>query len=244
MVRNTSKAKEVLPASSAGRPSNREKILDAAEIEFATNSYESCSMRMIADASGVNLGLLHYYFGSKQALFTAVFMRRAAPLAERRKVLLKEARQRVRGAPVPLEDLILCFVTPIVEMMQQGEGPRAFVRLHSRLRAESMDFARDLRRAAFNEVKIAFVEAFHESCPHLSRESVVWRLISMVGAYLFLISQDGHVEDLSDGKCDPEDLDTAIRQVVVVAAAGFRAPEIVRPGAADRDRGRIRMTAG
>jgi AcrR family transcriptional regulator len=207
------------------RSPNRDKILDAAEAEFAAHSYESCSLRMIAESSGVNLGLLHYYFGSKQALFAAVFLRRSATLVARRMALLDEARKKAGGGPVPLEELVRCFITPTIEMIKQGEGPKAFIRLHSRLRTEPLDFARDLRRAAFNEVNFAFVRAFHETCPHLSRASVVWRFTAMVGAYLFLISQSGRVEDLSEGQCDPADVDSAIAQAVPFIVAGFMAPD-------------------
>lgn len=238
-----SKRKGSLPETPSGRSPNRDKILDAAEIEFATHSYESCSLRMIAEASGVNLGLLHYYFGSKQALFSAVFLRRAAELIARRTELLAEVRKRAGNKPVPLEDLVRCFITPTIEMIRQGKGPKAFIRLHSRLRTEPLDFARDLRRKAFNNVNITFIEAFHEACPHLTRESVVWRFTAMVGAYLFLISQSGRVEDLSDGRCDPEDLDTAIEQAVAVVVAGFRAPDIAQDSAGRVRKGRTRSAA-
>ena len=70
-----------------------------------------------------------------------------------------------------------------------------------------------------------FVDHFAETCPHLSRPSVVWRFTAMVGAYLFLISQSGRVEDLSDGACDPADVDSAIAQAIPFIAAGFLAPD-------------------
>jgi len=207
------------------RSPSRDKILDAAEIEFASNSYDSCSLRMIAESSGVNLGLLHYYFGSKQALFSAVFLRRAKKLVERRMELLTEAKREAGDTPIQLETLVRCFIKPTIEMIKQGEGPRAFIRLHSRLRTEPLDFARELRRTAFNEANIAFIEAFHAACPELTRATVVWRFTAMVGAYLFLISQSGRVEDLSKGLCDPADVDTAIEEVVPFCVGGFLSPE-------------------
>ena len=96
----------------------------------------------------------------------------------------------------------------------------------ARTRNESVNRARELRRTAFNEVNFAFVDAFAEACPHLSRPSVVWRFTAMVGAYLFLISQSGRVEDLSDGACDPSDVDSAIAQAIPFIAAGFMAPDV------------------
>ena len=218
-------------AGAVVRSPNRDKILDAAEIEFAMHSYESCSLRMIAETSGVNLGLLHYYFGSKQALFAAVFLRRSSTLVARRLKLLAEAKRQAGGRPVPLEELIRCFITPVIEMIKEGEGPKAFIKLHSRLRTEPLDFASGLRRKAFNNVNFTFVDAFAEACPHLSRPSVVWRFTAMVGAYQFLVSQSGRVADLSNGACDPSDVDSAIAQAIPFIACGFMAPDVKKRSA-------------
>ncbi len=51
---------------------NREKILAAAREAFLKAGYEGARMRDIADAAGVNKGLLHYYFKTKRALFLEV----------------------------------------------------------------------------------------------------------------------------------------------------------------------------
>ncbi|MDP4662605.1 MAG: TetR/AcrR family transcriptional regulator [Salibacteraceae bacterium] len=50
-----------------------EKILEAARDEFMLNGYSGCRMRSISDKAGINKGLLHYYFKSKDALFLQVF---------------------------------------------------------------------------------------------------------------------------------------------------------------------------
>lgn len=216
---------QTLTADSSEKVSNRDKILDAAEIEFAAHGYEGCSLRTIASSSGVNLGLIHYYFGGKQDLFSEVFQRRAKLLVRRRKILLETARVKYGTSPIPIEELVRCFITPTIEMIAQGEGPKAFIRLHSRLRTEQRNFDRDLRRRAFNDSNIQYIEAFHESCPHLSPEAVVWRFTAMVGSYLFIISQSGRVQDLSGGRCDPNDIEQAMATVLPFIVAGFQTPE-------------------
>lgn len=50
-----------------------EKILEAAREEFMVNGYSGCRMRSISEKAGINKGLLHYYFKSKDALFMQVF---------------------------------------------------------------------------------------------------------------------------------------------------------------------------
>jgi len=58
----------------------RIKILDTAEELFADNGYAATSIRRIADISGVNPALVHYYFGTKKALLQSVLERTLEPL--------------------------------------------------------------------------------------------------------------------------------------------------------------------
>ena len=70
-----------------GRPSGQENpqlrgaILDAAERLFADQGYSATSMREIAEQSGVNPAMIHYYFGNKPALLRTVMERTLEPLA-------------------------------------------------------------------------------------------------------------------------------------------------------------------
>ncbi len=51
----------------------QEKILEAAHSLFEEKGFSGVTMREISDKSGMNKGLLHYYFKSKQAIFIGVF---------------------------------------------------------------------------------------------------------------------------------------------------------------------------
>ncbi|MBX7102251.1 MAG: TetR/AcrR family transcriptional regulator [Myxococcaceae bacterium] len=53
--------------------SARDRILDAALIEFSTRGYESASTNAIAAAAGVAKGLVFHHFGSKEQLFAELF---------------------------------------------------------------------------------------------------------------------------------------------------------------------------
>lgn len=57
--------------------STRERLLDAAHVVFLRHGTAGARTQDIADAAGVNKALLHYYFGTKQALADAVFAREA-----------------------------------------------------------------------------------------------------------------------------------------------------------------------
>jgi TetR/AcrR family transcriptional regulator len=49
-------------------------ILDAARKVFLDNGFDGTTMQMIANESGINKALLHYYYRSKDRLFEAVFI--------------------------------------------------------------------------------------------------------------------------------------------------------------------------
>jgi AcrR family transcriptional regulator len=49
------------------------QIMEAAEALFAERSFSGTSVRDIAEAAGVNLAMISYYFGSKEKLMEALF---------------------------------------------------------------------------------------------------------------------------------------------------------------------------
>jgi AcrR family transcriptional regulator len=55
----------------AGTPDTREVIRNAARARFLTEGYQSVTLREVATDAGVDVALISYYFGSKQALFGA-----------------------------------------------------------------------------------------------------------------------------------------------------------------------------
>lgn len=211
-------------AKSAPKPGTKDKILDVAELVFSTHGYDATSLRMISEANDINLGLIHYYFGGKEALFSEVFLRRSKSLVSRRLALLSEARKRFGKEPIPVAEIIRCFIMPMIEMFKEGEGPRAYIRLQGLLRSDPFAFGRNLRGEAFNETNKLFIRELQRSCPHLTPASVVWRFSAMVSAYYSLISQSTRVDELSDGLCDSSDLDAAVAEVLPFVVGGFDAP--------------------
>ena len=55
------------------KESSKEKALETARVLFMEKGKDGVKMQEIADKAGVNKGLLHYYFKSKNELFLEVF---------------------------------------------------------------------------------------------------------------------------------------------------------------------------
>lgn len=61
-----------IPGDNEGH-SPESKIMNAARLVFMEKGYDGARMQQIAEKAGMNKALLHYYFGSKDKLFLAVF---------------------------------------------------------------------------------------------------------------------------------------------------------------------------
>ncbi len=51
----------------------REKLVETARKLFLEKGYDGLKMQELADRAGMNKGLLHYYFKTKEAIFQAIF---------------------------------------------------------------------------------------------------------------------------------------------------------------------------
>jgi TetR/AcrR family transcriptional regulator len=57
----------------AGDGDPKARILAAAEELFAVRGYHGATTREIASTAGMNLAMIHYYFGNKEGLYRAIF---------------------------------------------------------------------------------------------------------------------------------------------------------------------------
>lgn len=71
-----------MPRQKAQDPEARRRILQAAETRFAEQEYSSTSVRAIAQAAGVTVPVIYYYFDSKEGLYRAVIEAGFAQLAD------------------------------------------------------------------------------------------------------------------------------------------------------------------
>ncbi len=92
-----------------GRPSKegsadiRQQIMEAAVDLFANQGYAATPVREIADRVGVNPAMIHYYFGSKEALLHAALEQSLQPLAEAVADMQKKQQ-------APLQDIVLSIL--------------------------------------------------------------------------------------------------------------------------------------
>lgn len=205
-----------------GATDTKERILDAAELMFATHGFSAAPLRQVAASAKVNQALLFHYFGSKEGLYHAVFLRRGKHLASER--LRRLDVLETRGAP-SVEKLIEAYLLPAFELKRQGAGGMAFLRLQSRLHAEPDDLTRDLRASAYDESMQRYLAAFGRALPKLAAKTLYWRMVFCVGAYLYTVADLHRMSALTGGQCDPTDLDESLKQLIGFIRGGLQSRE-------------------
>jgi AcrR family transcriptional regulator len=205
-----------------GETDTREIIVNAAEQEFAARGYSSTSLREIAERAQVNQALVRYYFGSKEALFHAIFLRGAQKIDAARLQLLDELEQRAN--PPTVEEIIRAFLLPAIDMRRKGTAGAIFMRLQARLQNEPGAVAQKLRQSVYEESTRRYIAALQRALPHLEPTTLYWRYVFVVGAYLYTISDTNQLEAWTRGAASSRDIDEALRQLVPFITAGMTAP--------------------
>jgi AcrR family transcriptional regulator len=98
----------------------QERILDAAEHEFAARGFAGARLREIAVAASVQPALIHHYFGDKQGLYEAVIGRAVEHMST--------ASWRVLERHTGLEGLIGGFVDVMVDFSETHQRLLAIMR--------------------------------------------------------------------------------------------------------------------
>ena len=207
-------------------PNMREAILSAAELLFSTRGFNAVSIRDIALEAGANPGSVTYHFKSKDGLLLDIYKRHCGPMNKRRIELLVAAR-RVRDVQDRLEAIVRAYVVPAFTSGSDlaGGGAR-FTRLRAVMSAEGNEVARKIIAQTFDDTSHAFIDAVHESLPHIPRTDIVWRSHFLLGALYYSLVTPDRVSRLSRGEADGSDAASAIEQLVQATVAAFQAPAL------------------
>lgn len=212
--------------SAEPRPDRRNAILLAAERLFAQRGYHAVTIRQIAEAAGVPLALVGYYFGQKHELFAALFDHWSTTIDERLAGL--RAVQLRAGDGAALRAIVEAFVWPVVRLRASAEG-ESYALLVGRQLVQDVDEADAVMRRHFDPMARAFIDALQAVHPWASRGEVAWGYQFALGALLHHLS-DARVERLSDGAnraADPAAAPRLIDFIVGGLCAALPAPPSV-----------------
>lgn len=203
--------------------SGKERLLDAAEQLFAHRGFHGVSLRDITEAAGVDVALVSYHFGSKRALFTAVFERRAEVLNRERLELLEEVRRAALPGTPEIEAIVHAFSYPLLERSARGgPGWKSYFALVAYVN-NSPEFGPIMMTRHFDPLVDKFIAVLREALPRCHPREIYWGYQFLTGALTLTFAETGRIDKLSDGLCRSSDLDSVQQRLVPYVAAGFRA---------------------
>lgn len=210
-----------MPRGDLAHKDARTAILDAAERLFAELGYGGASMRAIAREAGVNQALVHYYFDSKDGLFSAVIERRAGDINLRRDEGLDAL---LAGGTPNLEAVVEALLRPTIELgHDDARGGAHYAKLIVALANGSDGRSRLLTSRHYDAIARRYIDALQTALPGLDRPSAVRGYLYCIGVALSVMARTGRAATLSDGVCDDDDPDVIIARVVPFLCAGLRA---------------------
>ena len=205
----------------ADRPDTETAILDAAERAFAASGFHGATTRAIAEEAAVNPALIHYHFGSKEALYEAVFARRSDAINGERRARLAALRA---AGPLALEPVLTALLEPTIALGRDpARGGAHYARLLVHVAAGIDERSQRLTRARYDQTARLFIAALAEAVPGLSAPDAVRVYLHAISIGMALMAPTVRAQDLSDGAIGPEPVDRLVARAVRFIAAGIRA---------------------
>ncbi len=199
----------------------RAAILLAAEGVFADKGYNGATMREVAQAANANLGLINYYFGSKEKLFIAAIECRYAVLHDS----VMASVEAVMARPsYRVDEAVRAFLEPIVGFAStEGDGWRNYLRLLAR--GMNVYNAAELHPALVNLASIADIlrNALNRTLglDQSTRLQVPGYL--MESAIIYITQDQGLLDARSEGRFTALRVDAILDEMVTFFTAGFLA---------------------
>lgn len=193
--------------------------MNAAEKVFGSVGFDGATTRELAREAGVNLALIHYYFGNKRALFEATVKRRADYLNDQRRVLLAQLPAQPR-----LEQIFESLLRPAVEIRLLPDG-QYFARLVADVASGTDEQSRRLTSVAFDPIAREFSDRIAAVYPLAGHAKAVRAYMFAISVSISLMANTGREAVLSGAGPDAEDfkLEAVISDAVAFVTAGANA---------------------
>ena len=195
------------------RNDRQENILHVAERLFADRGFHAVTLRQIAEAAGVPLALVGYYFGRKQELFNAIFAHRRHWHLDRAGDI-DDARRHAQQ-PQGLQSVVEAFVLPLLQLRQRPSAA-AYARLLARELLLASPEADQALREGFEPLAQRFMDALHAAQPGAGHAELAWACQFTLGA-VGMHLRDERIERLSQGRVralDPAAAQRLVRYIV------------------------------
>lgn len=192
-----------------------ERILAAAELEFAERGFDGAGMKALAARADVSQSLLHYHFGSKDKLYSAVIQSRSSQINSERLTHLGAVDMSADNC------LAQVFRAMFAPALGPSGGGRAYARIFAGLIAgHERDQA--LVRVNYDETAKAFIAALQDCLPGITALDAAQIYQCALGVMATALTRDGRAQRLVESEriiTEQEQIEILVRFAVGGAKA-------------------------
>ena len=197
--------------------SGLQRLLDAGEKAFSAQGFDGTSMKEISRTAEVSQSLLHYHFGTKEALYRAVIERRSEAInAERLRLL---AKVDLSGADAQSGIFRALLGPPLGPI----GGGMSYARIFAGLVAGGSREV-DLVRELYDDTARCFIDALLTASPGISRIQATRGYSMAIGVLAISLSGDDRNASLA-GTNPVRNREQMLPTLVTYACGGFAALE-------------------
>jgi AcrR family transcriptional regulator len=189
------------------RVSRKNQLLDAAEHLFAVEGYDAVSLNRISEYSGVNVGLINYYFGTKETLLHQVIARRSEEFLGNIRASHARFEARSRVGPCRIGELIEAHFRPFIDYaVSKDPGERNYVRLLVHASFWERPSVRDLATQLW-DVSLRLIELAQRCYPEADRINLRVALYLAGSTMSYMFQDSGLLSAMTEGKYEHDSID-------------------------------------
>ena len=162
-------------------------IMRAAITQFTRLGYEGASMRDIANAAGVNIGLIRYHFGHKADLYRDTL----AYISEQYNRVCITALNEAKQSNRPEEIIYAWLSAPIThwedDTVAGGEDVLCFL---NKMGYEPAELTRDVYESHYSYALQEWQDALSAYFPGMNRADWLWCLTCLRGMYFNIVAHN------------------------------------------------------
>ncbi|HMN43037.1 MAG TPA: TetR/AcrR family transcriptional regulator [Povalibacter sp.] len=169
------------PKTLTATADTRTKLIEVAARHFAEHGYRGASQREVQREIGMNPGVVHYHFGSKEALYRGVIDSFIHGVQEERLRLLKEMDAELAGR-ARLQRLLYNYFYPHVALASTAAG-LSYARILASVQHEYKTSSAKIFDDIVAPVRNRYIAAIRELFPGTPRAEIQ-RLLAMAVALM------------------------------------------------------------
>jgi AcrR family transcriptional regulator len=206
-----------------------DRILDAAEVEFAAHGFVETSLRTITTKAKVNLAAVNYHFGSKKGLIQAVTDQFLGPLTQNLQAQLsayeKSANKSVDDQN-ELRVLLGILARSCQQVAQQNHHSLAvFARLINTAYSQSQGHLRKHLICQYGASFMYFMTLLRKHMPEMTNEQFFWRFHYLLGVLVFSLSSSEALLAICEREyASSRSLEQIMDDIIPVMASAAQAP--------------------